>query len=104
MKLRVSRLENETLLATNRVFLNPADLSTQQVRHVEVVPAPGRRFRFSVGNDPSVQQGKIAFNALQRRFAMLSTEQEVQVTPLNFTASDPIVTMVTLATEFQQKK
>ncbi|KAI6225894.1 Vesicle-fusing ATPase [Aphelenchoides besseyi] len=103
--LKVCKLSSDQLGATNRVYVNAADINERQVRHIEVITGPARHYYFTLGNDdPTIKPGEIGFSLYQRRWAMLSLEQVVQVLPKLFTPTDKQIVSIEFIAEFSQKK
>ncbi|VDM68128.1 unnamed protein product [Strongylus vulgaris] len=64
---------------------------------------PGHRFVFTIRNHPSMRRGEIAFAIAQRKWAVLSLDQEVLVQPYAFKSSQ-YIGAITLTADFQLKK
>ncbi|CAD5206635.1 unnamed protein product [Bursaphelenchus okinawaensis] len=104
IKLKTAKLDTDAQSLTNKVYCNPSDIDASQCRHVNVLTGPGRRFRFSLANDPSIKLGTMGFGFYHRKWAMVSLDQEIIVEPLVFSASDNVVLAATLSLDFQTKK
>lgn len=72
-------------------------------RHVRVQTGPAHHYIFSIQNDSSVKHGEIAFGVPHRKWAVLSLDQEVRVTPFTFERSDYVGNIV-LSADFNGKK
>lgn len=51
-----------------------------------------------------VPRGYVGFSLVQRKWAMLSINQELDVRPYRFDANSDVITSVSFETDFLQKK
>jgi len=101
--LRVTKCP-EVHSRSNRAVVSALDYDPTSAPHLEVVPAPGRSFIFSIVTDPSIQPGEMGFSMPQRKWAMLSVGQEVGVRSYSFDKSKAYITQVTLEVDYFTKK
>jgi len=73
-------------------------------RHVEVLTPGTAYFLFSIAKHPGIAAGEIAFSKPQRNWTGMTLDTTVSVSPHYFTASDRIVTGITLLIDFQTRK
>ncbi|KAK6012619.1 ATPase, AAA family, partial [Ostertagia ostertagi] len=71
--------------------------------HVQMQTGPGHRYIFTIRNHPSMKSKEIAFAIAQRKWAVLSLDQEVMVAPFTF-KSNQYIGAITLSADFQLKK
>ncbi|PIO69711.1 ATPase, AAA family, partial [Teladorsagia circumcincta] len=71
--------------------------------HVQMQTGPGHRYIFTIRNHPSMKSKEIAFAIAQRKWAVLSLDQEVVVAPFAF-KSNQYIGAITLSADFQLKK
>lgn len=75
-------------------------------RHVDVNTGAGQHFVFSVKPHPAIPPRHIGFSLPQRKWAVLSLNQDIDVRPFHFSASgstDCLCTII-LEADFMQKK
>lgn len=75
-------------------------------RYVDVCTGPGQHFIFAIERSPEVPQRAVGFSLLQRKWATLSINQDIDVKPFRFEGSgaEHVVCTVTLEVDFLQKK
>lgn len=100
---RVRKAPSEEHTLANFAYVSQADFNAKQVKHVRVNPGPDHSYIFSIRNDPSIKPGEIAFGVPHRRWAVLSLDQEIRVTPFTFQSSDYVGSIV-LSADFNNKK
>lgn len=76
---------------------------SQFFRHVSLKTDLAHRFVFPIRNDLSLKDDEIAFAIAQRKWAMLSLGQEVEVQPFGI-QSNQHISLITVAADFQFKK
>uniref|UniRef100_A0A914CQU3 Vesicle-fusing ATPase n=1 Tax=Acrobeloides nanus TaxID=290746 RepID=A0A914CQU3_9BILA len=103
-KFRIAKTPTDALALTNKVVANQGDIDAARIFHIEVHTGPAHRFLFTVTNHPSVARGELAFAMHQRKWAMLSVGQEVDALPYTPPPNHPIITVITLETDFNLKK
>ena len=65
---------------------------------------PGQHFVFSVEPDDGVNPGTVAFSLPQRKWATLSLNQEIDVTPYQFSPDKHYLSSIVLEVDFFNKK
>lgn len=101
--MKVRKCPTDELAVTNTAVVNRDDFNTEGVKHVLMQTGPGHRYIFTIRNHPSMKRGEIAFAIAQRKWAVLSLDQEVHVQPFCFKNNQCIGSM-TLSADFQLKK
>jgi len=89
---------------TNRVAVNPQDWDIQGSPHIELLTAPGQSFIFSLVGEPKLAPGEIGVSVPQRKWAMLSVGQEVEIRTYTFDKSRSYISQVTLGIDYFMKK
>ncbi|XP_045104139.1 vesicle-fusing ATPase 1-like isoform X2 [Portunus trituberculatus] len=74
--MRVAKCPNEELSFTNCVIVNENDFPLK-VKYIQVIADQGRQFIYTIRHDRGVKPGHMGFNAIQRKQALLSLDQEV---------------------------
>ena len=69
-----------------------------------MIASPTQRYVFTLETDPGVPVGEIGFNIVQRKWAMLSLNQEVDVRPFEVQKSNMFVANITVQTKFFSPK
>ncbi|KAH8311535.1 hypothetical protein KR044_006781 [Drosophila immigrans] len=88
---------------TNKAIVNIADF-TEEVKYVDISPGPGQHYIFALEKIADLPRGHVGFSLVQRKWATLSINQEIDVRPYRFDASSDIITLVSFETDFLQKK
>ncbi|KAH8402747.1 hypothetical protein KR215_009847, partial [Drosophila sulfurigaster] len=88
---------------TNKAIVNSADF-TEEVKYVDISPGPGQHYIFALEKISDLPRGHVGFSLVQRKWATLSINQEIDVRPYRFDASADIITLVSFETDFLQKK
>lgn len=73
-------------------------------RYVDISPGPGQHYIFALEKIADLPRGHVGFSLVQRKWASLSINQEIDVRPYRFDASSDIVVSVSFETDFLQKK
>lgn len=73
-------------------------------RHIEVHTGPGQSFVFSIRSSKEVPPGSVGFSMLQRKWAVLSLGQDIDVRPFVVDANQHTLTTFVLEADFLQKK
>uniref|UniRef100_A0A8R1E4Q8 Vesicle-fusing ATPase n=2 Tax=Caenorhabditis japonica TaxID=281687 RepID=A0A8R1E4Q8_CAEJA len=100
---RVRKAPTEAHTLSNFAFVNQRDFDARTTKHVRVQPGPGHHYIFSIKNDTDVKPGEIAFGVPHRKWAVLSLDQEVRVTPFSIGSSEYVGSIV-LSADFNGKK
>jgi len=72
--------------------------------YADISPAAGQHFIFALEKTVEVPRGYVGFSLVQRKWAMVSINQELEVRPYRFDASSDVITCVSFETDFLQKK
>lgn len=73
-------------------------------RYIQVTVGPAHRYLFSSITHPDMSLGQIGFSVPQRRWANISLLQEVEVRPFSFSASDRVISSISLSVDFNSAK
>ncbi|WKX90797.1 hypothetical protein Q1695_009556 [Nippostrongylus brasiliensis] len=103
ISMKVRKCPTDELAITNTAVVSRDDFDAQGVKHIEMQTGPGHRFVCTIRNHPSMKRGEIAFAIAQRRWAVLTLDQEVLVRPFSF-KSNEYIGSITLSADFQLKK
>lgn len=103
---RVGKCPSDELSLTNRVILNATDHNTllKGQPHISVTTGPGSRFVFTVECDERVPKGHLGFSMPQRKWAVLSLNQELEVLPHRFEETKDYIGGLVLHVDFFNKK
>lgn len=103
--MKAGKCPTDELSLKNRAIVSPYDF-TEDVKYIDVSTGPGQHFVFSVELHPDIQRGFIGFSLLQRKWATLSINQDLDVKPFRFEdlRSSECLTNLTLEVDFLQKK
>ena len=71
---------------------------------MEVRTGPGMNFVFSIKIHPEVPQGSVGFSLLQRKWATLSLNQDIELRPFYFDPNQHTLVNIVLEADFLQKK
>lgn len=86
--MKVGKCPTDQHSLTNRVVINPRDsgavLGGGATRHICVATAPNAKFVFTVEEDAGISPGQLGFSMPQRKWAMLSINQDLEVSPYRF--------------------
>ncbi|KAL3269922.1 hypothetical protein HHI36_008979 [Cryptolaemus montrouzieri] len=101
MAFKVAKCPTDDLMITNCAIVNDGDFNVNSTKHIKVSTGGGQVFVFSIRSHPEVSRNNIGFNLPQRKWAVLSLNQEIDVRP--YVPEDYISTIVFEA-DFMQKK
>ncbi|EDX13021.1 GD20473 [Drosophila simulans] len=104
-RMRAIKCPTDELSLTNKAIVNVSDF-TEEVKYVDISPGPGLHYIFALEkiSGPELPLGHVGFSLVQRKWATLSINQEIDVRPYRFDASADIITLVSFETDFLQKK
>ena len=88
----------------NRAVANPSDFNPKDVPHVEVRVGSGESFIFSIISDGAVPSGELGFSMPQRKWAQLSVNQEVMVSPYRFDRNTSFISQLTVEIDYFTRK
>ncbi|KAK0167618.1 hypothetical protein PV327_004992 [Microctonus hyperodae] len=103
MRMRAMRCPTDELSLKNCAAINPYDFP-RDIRYIEVT-TPGKNYVFTVEAYEGIQRGEVGFSLLQRKWATLSIEQEIDVRPYKFDSSNSsqILCTIVLMADFLPK-
>lgn len=103
--MKAGKCPTDELSLKNRAIVNPADFSHDE-KYIDVCTGPGAHFIFAIEFSNDIPSRVIGFSLLQRKWATLSINQDLDVKPYRFEgpASQAVVCNVTLEVDFLQKK
>jgi len=106
VQMRVAKCPTDVLSLKNRVIVNPADQANllHGAKHVSITTGPGQRFVFSLEPSPEVNSGTLGFSTPQRKWAVLSLNQELDVQPYRFDERRDYIGSMVLHIDFFSKK
>ncbi|KAH8374142.1 hypothetical protein KR200_000068, partial [Drosophila serrata] len=102
-RLKATKCPTDELSLTNRAIVSVSDFP-EDVKYADISPAPGQHFIFALEKTVEVPSGYVGFSLVQRKWAMVSINQELEVRPYRFDASSDVITCVSFETDFLQKK
>ncbi|XP_075236874.1 vesicle-fusing ATPase 1-like [Lycorma delicatula] len=105
MRMRAGKCPSDELSLSNCVCACRDDF-TDEVKHLEITTGPNLHYVFTVMFDSQVARNTICFNSLQRKWAQISLNQEIEVKPYRFnpTSSTECISQVIFTIDFLQKK
>lgn len=103
--MKASKCPTDELSLTNRAIVNPQDFP-DEVQYVDVTTGPGQHFVFAIERHPEVPHCCMGFSLLQRKWATLSINQDIDVKVFRFDPSSgsECLCNVVLEVDFLQKK
>ncbi len=103
--LKVGKCPNDVLSLSNRVIVNPSDQQNalRGSQHVSL-QAGGGTFLFSLEPNEGVPPGFLGFSLPQRKWAVLSLNQDLDVSPHRFDDARDLVGAMVLHVDFFNKK
>lgn len=104
LRFQANKTPNEDVAFTNRAVFNPKDLDVNAVKYIQVTVGPARRYLFSTSSNCEISPGQVGFSVSQRRWANISLLQEVEVRPFSFSASDRVISSISLFVDFNTIK
>ncbi|TRY63225.1 hypothetical protein TCAL_11311 [Tigriopus californicus] len=104
--MKVGKCPTETLSLTNRVVIHPQDAQSVCAgqKHAVVCPAPGQRFVYSLVEDGQITPGQLGFGLAQRKWSILSLNQDIDVVPHQFDTKRDYISAMVLYIDFYNKK
>ena len=101
-QLKAIKCPSDALALSNCAIVNPREFDPS-VRHV-IIPGATQSFIFTIRGDGSVPLGEIGFNTSQRKWAMISVEAKLVVTPFQFDLQTQLVGSTVVEVDFMSKK
>ncbi|KAK3879166.1 hypothetical protein Pcinc_016244 [Petrolisthes cinctipes] len=102
-EMKVVKCPGEELSYTNCVIVNPFDFP-EDVKYVHVTSEYGKKYLYNIRSDSSIQPSCMGFNAIQRKEAMLSLNQEIQVEPYHPNLQNNLIGTLVVEVDYIQKK
>ncbi|KAJ8984991.1 hypothetical protein NQ317_016902 [Molorchus minor] len=96
---KVTKCPTDELSLSNCAVVNDADFPG--TKHIRVHTGGGQNFVFSIKPHPSIPRYNVGFSLPQRKWAVLSLNQEINVEPY---LPEDYISSVTLEVDFMQKK
>ncbi|KAG7167450.1 Vesicle-fusing ATPase 1-like 2, partial [Homarus americanus] len=101
--MRVAKCPHEELSFTNCVIVNESDFPAS-VKYVRITADQGKQYLYTIKQDRAVRPGHMGFNAIQRKEAMLSLDQEIRVEPFVHNLKTQLIGTLVMEADFLQKK
>ncbi|XP_022098998.1 vesicle-fusing ATPase-like isoform X2 [Acanthaster planci] len=101
--MKATRCPTDELSFTNCAIIS-AGYFDEKTKHIMVKTSPSSEYVFSVKSYPGMQHGTVGFSLLQRKWAVLSINQDIEVKPYEFNKSTQLIGCITLEVDFLQKK
>lgn len=102
--MKATKCPTEELSLTNCVIVSDQDFNEEKVQHLEISTSPHQKFVFSLKTYPRMAPGTIGFNLMQRKWAVISLNQELEVKAFQFNKRVDCIATITLEVDFLQKK
>ncbi|KAF5295350.1 hypothetical protein FQR65_LT01540 [Abscondita terminalis] len=105
MSFKATKCPTDDLSLSNCAIINEHDFPPD-VKHIDVNTGGGQHFVFSVKSHPAIPPKHVGFSLPQRKWAVLSLNQDIEVKPHYFSTSgstDCLCTVI-LEADFMQKK
>lgn len=104
-RFKATKCPSDELSLTNRAIVNQGDFLHED-KYVDICTGPGMHFIFAIERSTEVPPRCVGFSLLQRKWATLSINQDIDVRPFRFEGSgaEHVVCNVTLDVDFLQKK
>ncbi|XP_047488495.1 vesicle-fusing ATPase 1-like isoform X3 [Penaeus chinensis] len=101
--MKVAKCPNEELSFTNCVIVNENDFN-MKVKYIQITADHQKKFIYTIRHDRGVKPGHMGFNAIQRKQALLSLDQEIQVEAYIHDPQKQLIGTLVLEADFLQKK
>lgn len=104
-RMKATKCPTDELSLTNKAIVNGHDFPSE-IQYIEVSTGPGQHFVFAIERSPDVPRNAIGFSMLQRKWASLSINQDLEIKQYRFnpSSSSECLCNVTLEVDFLQKK
>lgn len=105
MTFKATKCPTDELSLKNRAIVHPSDFQHDE-KYIDVSTGPGQHFVFAIEKSTEVPQRCVGFSLLQRKWATLSINQDIEVKAFRFEGSgnEHVVCSVQLEVDFLQKK
>lgn len=106
LRMKATKCPTDELSLTNCAITNPSDWPSDKYPHIKVATGPSadQTFVFTVKNAKEVAPGFVGFGMLQRKWAVLSLNQDVEVRPHQFDPVKDTLATIVLEADFLMKK
>lgn len=103
--MKASKCPTDELSLTNKAIVNDYDFGND-IKYIEVSTGPGQHFVFAIHRSADVPSQCIGFSLLQRKWATLFINQDINVKPYHFDpkSTSELLCNVSLEVDFLQKK
>ncbi|KAI8127984.1 vesicle-fusing ATPase 1 [Lucilia cuprina] len=102
-RMRATKCPTDELSLTNKAIVNINDFP-EDIKYADISPGPGQHYIFALERTAEVPRGHVGFSLVQRKWATLSINQEIDIRPYRFDGNSDIITLVSFETDFLQKK
>jgi len=102
--MKAGKCPTDDLSLTNCAIVCDKDFDLGRVKHIEVRTSPAHHFIFSILPHSSIAPGLVAFNALQRKWAVITLNQDIEVRPHQFNPKTDTLANMVLEIDFFIKK
>ncbi|XP_037025989.1 vesicle-fusing ATPase 1-like isoform X2 [Bradysia coprophila] len=105
VRMKATKCPTDELSLTNKAIVNISDFQ-DEVQYIEVSTGPGQHFVFAIHRSDDVPRNAIGFSLLQRKWATLSINQDIDIKPYRFnpTSATECLCNVVMEVDFLQKK
>lgn len=103
--MKAGKCPTDELSLSNKAIVNMGDFP-EELKYIEVSTGPGQHFVFAIERSHEVPSYTIGFSLLQRKWATLSINQDLDIKPYRFNPQSPTECLcnVVLEVDFLQKK
>ncbi|XP_055712680.1 vesicle-fusing ATPase 1-like [Phlebotomus papatasi] len=104
-RMKATKCPTDELSLKNAAIVSPYDFS-DDIKYIEVSTGPGQRFVFAIERHPDIPRNAVGFSLVQRKWATLSINQDIDVKPFSFDTrkNAECIVNVVLEVDFVQKK
>lgn len=102
--MKATKCPTDELSLTNRAVVHERDFDLKKIMHIEIRTLTNHRYVFTLCAHPSIGPGSIGFSAPQRKWAMLSLGQEIEVRPFQFNPNKDVLSNMIVELDFLAKK
>lgn len=102
-RLKATKCPTDELSLTNKAIVNVNDFP-DEIKYADISTGPGQHFIFALEKTSEVPRGHVGFSLVQRKWATLSINQDIDVRPYRFDSNSDVICTVVLETDFLQKK
>ncbi|XP_021342424.1 vesicle-fusing ATPase-like isoform X2 [Mizuhopecten yessoensis] len=102
--MKAVKCPTDDLSYTNRVIVSDKDFDEKTGSHVKIYTSPSRSFVFTIKAIPRMTQGTMGFNLPQRKWALISLNQELTFKSVTFNPRTESIGTITLEVDFLQQR